>query len=283
MTEFPLLEELLHFVNERWAIHVKRGKGAQPPWTNDPILQKYRFTNVRREDDRVTKWIHERWLRPHKKDPNVWFAMIVARLINKPEALEEGGYPIPWRSGQWAKRLDARKARGETCFSSAYMIRGIEANGATKVDYLADQVLTPLWIARKKVSKVFTERSLQKAHACLLEFYGLGSFLAGQIIADAKWVEPLRSASDWTIWAAVGPGSARGLNRVMGRPINEPWKQEDWHAALLRLRKVALPKFPRELCKLDAQNFNNILCETDKMLRAKSGEGRPKQLYPGGA
>jgi hypothetical protein len=42
---------------------------------------------------------------------------------------------------------------------------------------------------------------------------GLGPFYIGQIIADLKYVEPLKSAKDWWTYCVPGPGSQRGLNR----------------------------------------------------------------------
>jgi hypothetical protein len=37
------------------------------------------FCSVRREDDRVSRWIAENWRDPHADDPNLSFAMTVAR------------------------------------------------------------------------------------------------------------------------------------------------------------------------------------------------------------
>jgi alpha-glutamyl/putrescinyl thymine pyrophosphorylase clade 1 len=279
--EFPKLEEFVAFVTERWNVHVKRSKGLQPPWTDDPILRTYRFCNIRREDDRVTKWIHSNWLKPNDGDPNVWFAMVIARLINKPESLDECGYPVPWRPAKWAAKLNDRKARGLTCFGGAYMIHADRHAGGTKVDYLAERVLTPIWEARKDGARVFSGDSLAVAHEWLMGFRDMGSFMSGQVVADAKWSSQLlRKAKDWAVWACPGPGSQRGLNRVMGRDIMESWKPGEWLTANQALRKVALPLLPKELRTLDAQNFNNSECEYDKWCRVKYDEGkRPKQLF----
>ncbi len=276
--QFPLLDEFVYWIKERESIHQKRLRGHAAPWTADTILQRYRFCNVRREDDRVTRWVHDNWLRPSAAKPfgEIVFAMAVARLVNWPESLAEVGLPTPWHPEKFVHVLNARKASGTKVFTGAYMIRAIEAkDGETKADYLAKYVLDPLWKGRKQAPC----DGLQALHTWLLPFYGMGSFLAAQVVADAKWTKQLRNAPDWHTWAAPGPGSMRGLNRVLGRDVNAPWRAEDWHATLLELRKAVLPKLPKALRDLDAQNFQSALCEVDKYLRVKSGEGRPKQNF----
>lgn len=262
------------FIKERWAIHQRRAKGLPAPWTDDPILQQYRFCNVRREDDRVTRWIHQHWL-PGRQQP--WFAMVVARMVNWPDTLAELTYPVPWKPEKFVKIMNARKARGEKIFTGAYMIRAIEAKeGETKADYLAKYVFSPLW---KRRNEVLYLRNLQDWYDWLLPNYGMGSFIAAQVVADLKWHDQWRSAPDWATFAAPGPGSRRGLNRVLGREVTAPWRDEEWSLAHAQLRERILKLLPLTLKDLDAQNLQNCLCEFDKYMRVKNGEGRPKQLF----
>ncbi len=51
------LKPLLYFVHEREFIRLKKIAGSEPPYTDDPILGTYRFCNVRRADDRVSRWL----------------------------------------------------------------------------------------------------------------------------------------------------------------------------------------------------------------------------------
>src|SRR5262245_42081973 len=83
------IERLLYFIRERERVRSRRAKGKPWPWTDNPILREYRFCNVRREDDAVTRWIAEHWRAPNADDPDIAFAMVVARFINNPETLAE--------------------------------------------------------------------------------------------------------------------------------------------------------------------------------------------------
>jgi hypothetical protein len=280
ITQSPLLKRFTDFVIERHNIYLRRAAGHPKPWTTDPVLQQYRFCNVYRELDTVTQWLRTNWREPHSANPNLWFAMVVARLINRPDALKESGYPVPWHPERWVRVLDARKQRGDRVFSGAYMIRGVESNGRSKVQYLAEDVLTPMWAKRKEFP---VHSTLARAHEWLMDQYGLGSFLAAQVVADVKYTPLLYNAPDWATWAAPGPGSQRGLNRVMGLDVKSPWAAEEWLTKVQDLRLGLNKALPKGWGPLHTQDVQNCLCEFDKYRRTQLSEGRPKQLYSGGA
>jgi hypothetical protein len=270
-------ERLLAFALEREAIRLRRAAGQPKPWTDDPILRAYRFCNIRREDDAVTIWIRQNWREPHAADPDLYFAICVARLVNWPETLAEIGWPVPWDAGYFIRIMQRRKQYGEKVYSSAYMVRG-GAPGVDKAVFQANDIFSPLWKARERLRPKAGD-TLNSWHMLLAQFYGLGSFLAAQVVADVKYTEPLRSAGDWFTFAASGPGSRRGLNRALGRAVNAPWTEEEWRLEHRRLGEWFNTRWPYE--PLDGQNLNNVECEFDKEERVRLGEGRPRQLYPG--
>ena len=273
-------DELFHFIKERHAIYLKRQAGQPKPWTRDPILQQYRFCNVYRELDTVTKWIDDNWRTPFHDEPDLWFAMCVARLVNWPETLEELRLPLPWNEARFIKILQKRKAEGKKVFSGAYIV---STNGRTmdKAEYLAKEVLTPLWKARKHMRPIFSE-GLQLWHEALMEFQGMGSFMAAQVVCDIKYVADPEQCPDWWTFASSGPGSRRGLNVVMRRDFDAPWKELEWRAALVKLQEITDPYveslgYPR----LHAHDLQNCLCETSKMYKVQTGIGKPRSSYDG--
>ena len=46
--------------------------------------------------------------------------------------------------------------------------------------------------------------------------------MADQIIADLKYVDPLKPAPDWRSFAANGAGGRADLNRVLGQAVETP-------------------------------------------------------------
>lgn len=274
------VDEVFEFAKERHSIYLRRAAGQASPFTTDPILAKYRFCNIYRELDTVTDWLRRSWREPHADDPDLWFAFVVARHMNNIPFMEGmDGPPLPWDPARFKRYAARRQCAGEKVFSAAYMI-GTRHKGS-KTDYLADMVFSPLWEQRDWI-RPLPGSTLNSFHMMLGQFYGLASFMSAQVVADIKYTEPLKSASDWHTFAASGPGSRRGLNRVLGRPVRSPWSEDEWRLRLAELRTELLPRFRAEGWEEPhAQDVQNTLCEFDKMERARLGEGRPKQIFRG--
>lgn len=276
---------LVKFIVERHEIHRKKRRGEPKPWTDNPFMQKYRFCNVFRELDTVTEWIAENWREPHADDPDLWFAMVIARLVNWPETLAEIGYPVPWHPDHFLAIMADRKRRKEkdrklNVYGPSYMIPA-GPKGVPKPTHQVSSIFNPMWEARESLRRI-VEGRLSQAHRQLMLYAGMGSFIAAQVIADLKYVEPMRSADDWSTWAAKGPGSERGLNRVLGRSVNASWCQSTWLYELQKLHAEIKPLLKKaRLPRLHAQDLQNCLCEFDKIERVRLGEGKPKCKYPG--
>ena len=271
---------LLEWIKEREAIRLRREAGVPPPWTDDPIFRHWNFCNVRREHDRITRWIATNWRDSHADDPDLWFAMTVARLINWPDTMAELGYPVPWNREHFLSVPRARGARGDKVWGDAYNI----SNGGKsepKVEHVAG-VLDPMWARRERL-RPKPDDSLLGWHARLMQHDGMGSFMAAQVVADMKYVPPLIEARDWMTFAASGPGSRRGLNRILGRPVKASWREDDWRAAIRKLHAYMTPELQRiGIEQLHAQDLQNCLCEFDKMERVRLNEGKPKRRFISG-
>lgn len=289
MTELNEMQKLfVYWIKERDSIRVKKEQGLPKPWTDDPIFQTYKFCNVEREKDTVSIWIKENWIDPYRDHPNLWFAMVVARLFNWPPTLECIGFPdflhhdlhdyanslLDWKTATRNRLKMLRDDRGEKIFTGAYLV---STNGVKmdKIDYILDRVLTPIW--EKGRAPNYCE-SLEEYWNHLRQFDGLGSFMAGQVIADLKYSPLLENASDWWTWAPLGPGSIRGLNRYHGRPVDKPLRQDQGLCEIREQQKL----IEEELgWLLPAHNIQNCNCEFYKYTKIKFDGGRTRSLYPG--
>lgn len=283
-----MFEMFVAFVIERHNIYLRRKSGMPKPWTQDPILQSYRFCNIYRELDTVTQWIAKNWRQPNTWEKDVWFMMVIARLVNWPPSLEEysPNGPKNWRAAWFESALIDRTLRGEKVFTGAYMIHAGPTPGGHKANYLAEEVLTPMWERRAEIRPREGD-TLESFHARLMTCKDMGSFMAGQVVCDTKYTQSLARAKDWHTWAAMGPGSARGMNRVLGLDPKSKWARskhssdDRWLSHLIALRTRLNARLPKSWEKLHAQDVQNCLCEFDKYMRVYNGEGRPRSLYPG--
>jgi len=274
------VDDIWTFARKRHNIYLRRTAGAPPEtWTDDPILKTYRFCNMYRELDTVTDWLRRNWREPHADHPDLWHAFVVARHINNVEMLTALDGPLlPWDPQRFIDIGRARKADGVRVWSAAYII-GTRTPG-DKCVYIADNVLTPMWEKRDKIRPQPGD-TLTSWHMQLGLWFGMASFMAAQVIADIKHATPaLKEAKDWHTFAASGPGSRRGLNRIFDRPKDTPWREDDFRMRLLDLRQDLTPLFKAEGWPVpDAQDVQNMLCEWDKFERTRLGEGKPKQLF----
>ena len=171
-----------------------------------------------------------------------------------------------WRSRQATPRYGAPATISE------------RRKSTPKVEHVAG-VLDGLWQAHVRLRPRPGER-LAEYHGRLKQRKGLADFMAAQIIADLKYVEPLKSANDWVTFAAPGPGSEKGINRVLCRPVSSRWDADNWRAALRKLHDAIRPDLERiGLGDLHAQDLQSALCELDKFERVRLGEGKPKRRF----
>lgn len=271
--------DLKNFMVARHEIWVARSLNRPKPWTTDSILRDYRFCNVYRELDTVTQWISNNWRSPNADHPDLWFAMAVARWVNWPETLEAIGLPLPWNPKKFLAAIEKRRSMEAKVWTGAYMI-GTQGNAKDKPLFIAENVLQPLWDRRKELRPV-SGQLIDSFARPIIATKNQGTFMVGQIVADTKYAGALANAPDWWDWAVSGPGSRRGLNRIVGRDLDKGWNEmlflNTLHALQREIEAILPPWMPR----LHAQDLQNCLCEFDKYERVRLGQGKPRSRYPG--
>lgn len=274
-----VFERLIYWINERENIRRQKDAGGEGPYTDDPILSQFRFCNVRRMDDRVSKWLMDNWYQPHDGKQTMLAACALARFINLPAALDQiteyvFSDVVFWEAIK--NTLRERRERGEPIFNGAYMVRGND--GEDKVSSVVDFYVKPMWENHRQ-SSLIRPHSMQRTHYLLKNQHGFGSFMAGQVVADLRHAV----VGDWAdryTWAPSGPGSQRGLSRLLGKPLRQQYPDgvfNDYLSAIIDQVGSLLP--PEITERLEAHDWQNCLCEFDKYERVLWGEGKPKQLY----
>jgi len=267
---------LAYWMIERERVRQCKEAGQLKPWSLDPIFRTTYFCNVRREDDRVTRWIRENfeWLPEQYREDWVEFNMLLARLVNKPESLYEMGWP--WASLEKEAWFEVMSKKG--AWGGAYIV---STNGRPQPKH--EYIWGLLEGARAHLSTLppaTLAGTLRSAHSALQGLQGLGSFMAAQVVADLKNTpgHPLANADDWSTFAAPGPGSLRGLTWFHKYKVTPANFEEALASARRWLHNNGHTTLVGHLCNQDLQN---CFCEYDKYMRVLTGTGRSKRRYDG--
>jgi hypothetical protein len=281
------IEKFVAFIAEREAIRIRRFVMRKEwPWTDDPILQQYRFTNVHREDDAVSQHYQKSVRNRYADSSFVLPATVIYRWFNRIstcDAIFNTGsrsiFELYMNSNDLSILQCCLSNLKPPHVTGAYIINGkpgySKAEGVLQyIDEWMQKNWHDRWVYWRKDPPLLSE---------IYEWInsnGLGSFMRGQIIADLKYVKFMRSVADWWIWATPGPGSMRGLNIVLERPMNQSWKRGEWLPALQQLNEIVTPMLKQYgIERLHNQDLQNCLCEWSKYTKVATGQGRPRQVF----
>jgi len=276
-------ELLVDFANEREQIRLNK-ENHQLFLTIDPILGKYRFCNVRRRDDRVSKWL----LKYYYKDlgGDVWFRALIARLINWPPTLarllEEQVIPTrieDFNAYEFLHAMAEIEKDKKKMYSSAYIVYPTNVAGNTKAINLTQYIIMPTVAMKHELRNEVAEETIEGFTTQLSSSFGIKTFLAGQVAADLTYLRgQLDNAIDLYSWAPMGPGSQRGLNRLHKRALTKKITQKQFNDELVEVRGALINSNTR-FHDLTLHDVQNVMCEFDKYMRVLMNEGAPRQLY----
>lgn len=276
LTPTPVYDTYWKFAAKRQEVFFNRLYGQDCPWTDDKIIQKYKFTNAYRASDRVSQYLirnviyEDNYYTPEDQ----CFRILFFKLFNKIETWEyvknELG-EITYSSYNFERYNQLLKERMETnerIYSAAYIMPsgksrfGFEKkhqNHLKLLEYMMESGL-PQQIAKAK--------SLEELYKVLLDYPTLGTFLAFQFAIDINYSE-LCDFSEMS-FVVAGPGAKNGIHKCFGdfkgydyediiRYVAER-QEEEFEKRGLHFQSL----FGRELQLIDCQN---LFCETDKYAR----------------
>lgn len=278
------IEDLAYWISERHRIYNLKEQGEPKPWTEDEILQKYKFTNAFRQLDKGTVALRK-MLRLHddcsKEDAALLFFNIVwYRLFNWYEHAENLGFVDNFEDLE--NYINERARTGKKIFTGAHMTTGVAFEDKHE-SYL--RACRGAWDNRLQYSQTILDLdTMESAFLSVLSIYMVGKFVAYELVCDFRFTSLLDNATDKLTWANMGPGAQRGLRRL-GMPHKN--QAEGLESMRKLYRKLNLPYellsshvFNAEV-PFELREVEHSLCEFDKYQRVKRGEGRPRGRYNG--
>jgi len=280
------------FAVERQAIFFRRFLGPRP-WTLDPILTAFKFTNVYRASDRVSQhMIREVAYQGEQTPPEVFFRVILFKLFNRIETWELLKASVgnishsDYRFDVYDSVLTGALEAGRKIYSAAYIM----PSGGSKNEGRKHRFhLTVLGQMMKDAvpSRIADMNRMADAFALLRSYPGIGDFLAYQFVTDLNYT--CLCSFDEMEFVVPGPGAKDGIRKCFPEIrmdsaadlIRMVAETQEEHFATIGLSFSDL--WGRRLQLIDCQN---LFCEVDKYARYAhpdvagiSGRTRIKQLY----
>jgi hypothetical protein len=277
------VERFFEFICKREALRLRKETGAPWPWSDDEILNTYKFTNVKREHDRTTRWMRHNWTGPNERRPagEIIFNCALFRYFGTWEFAEAVGWQRRWEPRELISIARRRSALGQRVFTGAYIIPTLGHRGP-KSEAVAQLVLTPLWKAREELGRVAVQSQSWRATAeqmRRLPGFGGTGFMTKEVLQDTMHTPVLSGAIDRNTWCPAGPGARRGLNRLSERELRTLVPEAQLLAEMLSLFERGSDVVPSWMPALELHDIQFQLCEFDKYERVRTGQGRPRSKY----
>lgn len=262
------------FAAKRQDVFFRRVRQLPPPWTDDPILSRFKFTNAYRASDRVSQFLIKHVIYAGNEKPDeVFFRTILFKLFNKIETwqlLERALGPLTIENFD-LHSLDTVLTdainRKQPIYSGAYIMPSGGKHGEPR------KHLNHLMLLRKMLSdgvpqKILRMKSMRDVFELLRSYPMIGDFLAYQYAIDLNYSELTKFGE--MEFVVPGPGARDGIRKCItdlgglseADVIKMVADRQEVEFGRLGIEFKSLWGRPLQL--IDCQN---LFCEVDKYAR----------------
>lgn len=263
------------FAAERQAIFFKRFSRQPAPWTNDPILQRFKFTNAYRASDRVSQYLIQHVIyKGDQSNEEVFFRTLLFRIFNRIETWDllttemDDVVCREYSFERYDEILTKAIAGGTTIFSAAYVMpSGTSSFGESRKHRCFLRLLEQM-MKNGVPQKLSDATSMREAFELIRSYPMMGDFLAYQYVTDLNY-STLTNFGEMD-FVVPGPGARSGIRKCFSdlgdfsetdiiRLVAERQEKE-----FARLQLDFQSLWGRHLQLIDCQN---LFCEVDKYSR----------------
>lgn len=291
----PVYDLYWYFAAERQAIYFRRLEERAQPWTEDAILQTYKFTNAYRAADRVSQYLIRRVIYDERyatAPTEIVFRTLLFKIFNKVstwELIEQQIGPPSWQAFDpetYDAVFSAAMAAGTKLYSGAYIVPPV-ALDRTKVKHRGHLKLLDLIMRGPFVAQLERSRDLSEVFGLLKQFPSLGDFLAFQFAIDLNYTPVIDH--DEASFVVAGPGARDGLAKTFIDA--EAVAAEDLISLMMERQDDEFARLGLDFCSLWGRplqliDCQNLFCEVSKYTRVShpaiaglSGRTRIKQMF----
>lgn len=282
------------FAVERQNIFLRRQQNIDYPWTQDDILDKYKFTNVYRINDRVSQYLVSNVIYSGDQSiEEVFFRILLFKIFNKIdtwEIFEHEFGEVSWRNYSFEKYntiLVELLKNKIAIYSAAYIMAS--GKSAFNYQYKHQNHLKLLEkMMNDNVPYILADtQQMSEGYRILKSYPSIGEFLAYQFITDINYSNI--TGYDEQEFVKAGPGAKDGITKCFNDLGDFSYDDvihllmDNQHNEFKKLNLDFKNLWGRDLQLIDIQN---IFCEVDKYSRIAhpemsglSNRKRIKQKY----
>lgn len=270
------------FASRRQAAFEHRLAGKNAPWSDDPILQEFKFCNVYRAADRVSQYmIREVCYAEEAGTPaDRAFQIVAFRTFSKISTWKRliallGRSPRirDLADGSFVAALNRIKREEGGLYTGAFILCATKAFGHDEKHHNHAALFEKMFVQDAVADRLIGANSFEGIVRTLESYPLMGPFMAYQTAVDLNYSELTDfSENDYT---QAGPGAVRGLAKVFENlgdyaPSEAiQWMVDQQQAEFERLDLPFSGLFGRPLHAIDCQG---LFCETDKYCREAAPE-----------
>ncbi len=264
------------------------------PWSDDPVLQSFKFTNAYRSADRVSQYLIKNVIYDGEQTPDeVFFRIILFKLFNKIETwevLKNQFGTIKLEGFDWVqadKTLTDLLDNGQRVYSAAYIMASPSSAFGQKRKHSNHLKLLARMVDERVALRIQQCDSMATAYEIMLSYPGIGPFLAYQYVIDINYSTITNfSENDFVV---PGPGALSGISKIFTDLGS--WSPEDVIQYVTDEQENELQRLGIEFKTLWGRNLHlidcqNLFCEVDKYSRivhpefsGNGGRTRIKQVF----
>ena len=282
------------FAAERQEVFFRKLAGREPPWTDDPIVARHKFTNAYRASDRVSQYLIRNVIyNGDQSVSEVFFRTILFKLFNKIETWELLRFrlgEITWKRYSFDRvdpvLTDAMSSKTRI-YSAAYIMPSGSSAFGYRQKHRNHLKLLERMMDDEVPYQIAGAASMRQAFEILRSYPMIGDFLAYQFVTDLNYSE-ICDFSEME-FVVPGPGARDGIHKCFSdlgglsesdiiRLVTDRQEYE-----FERLGLTFRPLWGRRLQLIDCQN---LFCEVSKYARVRHPEvtgvndrSRIKQVY----
>lgn len=311
--DLDALKTFCFYIKERYSIHIKKDINKEDaPWTDDYILGTYKFTNVRREHDRASRWLIKNISNNHKDSLyDRIYKTILFRIYNRADTAEI----LKLDSLSFHDKDDVRDGWIYICkmrldsvlkdnpkyrlFTNAYKTGGTKRGLYESYPESGHYNYAPLYFIEGLRKMHFAQdlidcKNQEEVFNKLWEINGFGKFIAYQIFVDLTYINEFPfSENEFT---AAGPGCYYGLQLLTGKDEFDTgfngmtseeilfWMRdnlvEEFHKNGLEFNpNEVFSDLPEDERHFNIMSLENLMCEFSKYYAMYTGVRRGRMKY----